>query len=87
MPSRLTFKHRILREVAALAGATSGLEQQMLALPEGGAVTATAEFVIIDGATGGAVRTTASDVRDYVLGIVGGAATIPNYKSICSCID
>lgn len=78
MPSRRRFKERILREAGVAVGADAGsLLEDILELSTGGAVTASSLFAIVDPTGPSAATATGSDVRDYVLGIVAGVATVP----------
>lgn len=76
--SNRTFAERILREVRTIVSgaASTSFVTGISGLPLASSVTATNRFPLVTSA-GVGYRATATLIRDYVLGISGGLATIP----------
>ncbi|HET6494671.1 MAG TPA: hypothetical protein VFH61_04795, partial [Thermoleophilia bacterium] len=78
--SRRVFKDRILAEAASSAAAVS-LAPLIFALAAGGAVVGSDRVPRVN-SSGVATTFTATQMRDFVLGISGGVATIPEHLTV-----
>ena len=81
--SRRVFAERILREVRSIVAtaSTGSLTTSITALPLAASVVATDRFPLVTSA-GVGYRATATLIRDYVLAISGGTATIAENLSV-----
>lgn len=84
MPSRRRFKERILAEARSGLASSGTLLSQILALTSGGTTTADSVLPMVDPTAPSASRTTASDLRRYILGITGGVVNIPEAALLAS---